>query len=87
MKEKQMNAVLKVLHPTQGSSFKWIQSKFKMEEDQLSSILLDLLKQGLISNGTCDDSACSACSGGCKDLKANDLVMYTITKKGLETRK
>ena len=87
MREEQIEAILKVLHPTHGSSFKWIQSKLKMDEKQLTSIMSDLLKEGLITNGTCDESACSACSVGCKEIKANDLMMYTITKKGLETIK
>ncbi len=87
MSEEQKSAILKLLHPTQGSSFKWIQSKLNIEEEKLRIVMTDLLKQGLISNGMCEDSACGACSGSCDSLKNSELVMYTITKKGMELRK
>jgi hypothetical protein len=86
MSEEYKTAILKLLHPTQGSSLKWIQSKLKIEEEKLNILIKDLLKQGLISNGMCDDSACGSCGGSCDSLKNSELMMYTITKKGLESR-
>lgn len=82
--DEENRVILRSLHTTQGSSFKWIQSKTNYDETLISERLKGLLKQGFVSNGSCDDSACKSCSGGCEGMQMMDLVMYTITKKGEE---